>query len=110
MPGDHTLFAKEFNGQYLVILVYVDDILIASTNEIAALELKAKLGDIFKLQDLGPPKFFLGLEIARSSAGISINQRNYVLDLLTATGFSDCKPSSIPMEPNQTLPKKMVIF
>ena len=57
----------------------------------------------FKLRDLGAPKYFLGLEIAISAEGISICQRKYVLDLLESTGFSGCKPSSIPMEPNQKL-------
>jgi len=101
--GDHTLFMKEANGHYLVVLVYVDDILIVSTHDEAVVELKSQLSSAFQLRDLGPPKFFLGIEIARNDQGITLNQRKYVLDLLTATGFSDCKPSSIPMEPNQTL-------
>ncbi|KAL9808881.1 putative RNA-directed DNA polymerase [Arabidopsis thaliana] len=96
---------KEANGHYLVVLVYVDDILIASTHDAAVVELKSQLSSAFQLRDLGPPKFFLGIEIARNDQGITLNQRKYVLDLLASSGFSDCKPSSIPMEPNQTLSK-----
>ncbi|CAL9217107.1 unnamed protein product, partial [Arabidopsis halleri] len=99
--GDHTLFVKFSNGNYLVVLVYVDDILIASTTEAAASELTQQLRGYFQLRDLGEPKFFLGIEIARTAEGISLCQRKYVLDLLASSGFSDCKPSSIPMEPNQ---------
>ncbi|KAG7556653.1 Retrotransposon Copia-like N-terminal [Arabidopsis suecica] len=101
--GDHTLFVKEVNGNFLVVLVYVDDILIASTSDSLVAELKTQLSSAFQLRDLGPPKFFLGIKIARTDEGISLNQRKYILDLLESTGFSDCKPSSIPMEPNQKL-------
>ncbi|KAL1187681.1 Retrovirus-related Pol polyprotein from transposon RE1 [Cardamine amara subsp. amara] len=61
------------------------------------------LSSKFKLRNLGDLKYFLGLEIARSSKGISICQRKYVLELLADTGFLGSKPSSIPMEPNHSL-------
>lgn len=105
-PGEHTLFLQEQSGFFVVVSVYVDDIIIASTRMEDAQGLVEKLASAFQLRDLGVPKFFLGIEVARSSEGISINQRKYVLDLLEATGFSDCKPSSIPMEPNQKLSKE----
>ena len=101
--GDHTMFVRGKDGTFLVMLVYVDDILIASTNDAEVDEVKHQLSLAFKLRDHGPPKFFLGLEIARSSEGISLNQRKYVLDLLESSGYSGCKPSSIPMEPNQKI-------
>ena len=103
--GDHTLFVKAQDGNFLVVLVYVDDILIASTTEAASTKLTLQLSSFFQLRDLGEPKFFLGIEIARNVDGISLCQRKYVLDLLDSSGFSDCKPSSIPMEPNQKLSK-----
>ncbi|XP_033148503.1 uncharacterized mitochondrial protein AtMg00810-like [Brassica rapa] len=54
----------------------------------------------FKLRDLGTAKYFLGLEIARSSKGISVCQRKYILELLSTTGFHGAKTSTIPMDPS----------
>ena len=101
--GDHTLFIKNSGSVYMAVLVYVDDIIIASSCDQAAELLKAALQASFKLRDLGTLRYFLGLEVARSSAGISICQRKYVLDLLTETALLGCKPSSIPMDPSVKL-------
>ena len=43
-------------------------------------------------------KYFIGLEVARSSSGISVSQRKYTLDLLEEYGFLGVKPNSIPIE------------
>ena len=49
------------------MLVYVDDILIASSDIAAVTKLKQFLDAQFKLKDLGPVRYFLGLEIAKST-------------------------------------------
>ncbi|KAL9310820.1 putative RNA-directed DNA polymerase [Arabidopsis thaliana] len=100
--SDHTCFLKITATLFLCVLVYVDDIIICSNNDAAVDELKSQLKGCFKLRDLGPLKYFLGLEIARSAAGINICQRKYALDLLDETGLLGCKPSSVPMDPSVT--------
>ena len=56
----------------VVILIYVDDILVASNNLQDIKDFKAFLHEQFKLKALGPLKYFLGLEVARTSKGISL--------------------------------------
>ena len=70
----------------VIILIYVDDILVASNNLQDIKDFKVFLHKQFKLKALGPPKYFLGLEVARTSKGISLCQRKYTLDLLAETG------------------------
>ncbi|XP_042055730.1 uncharacterized mitochondrial protein AtMg00810-like [Salvia splendens] len=57
----------------------------------------------FKYKDLGSPKYFLGIEIARNNSGIFISQHKYALDLVTDAGLLGCKPSSIPMDSSKHL-------
>lgn len=63
------------------------------------------MSSTFQSRDLGSPKFFLGIEIARSADGIYLSHKKYVLDLLESTVFLGCKSSAIPMEPNHKLSK-----
>lgn len=53
-----------------------------------------------KLKLIGDLKSFLGLEIAKSSKGIHLCQRKYILQLLEDIGFLGAKPLSVPMDPN----------
>ena len=57
------------------------------------------------MKNLGRLKFVLGIEVARSSKGIFLSQRKYVVDLLAETGMLNCKPANTPTVPNHKLGK-----
>jgi hypothetical protein len=97
------LFTRVHKFAFGALLVYVDDIVIASNDSIAISDLTVLLNFAFKLKDLGSLKFFLGLEIARSSKGISVSQEKYALEILDDCGVLAAKPSLVPMEPNLKL-------
>ncbi|KAL5560490.1 hypothetical protein UlMin_036701 [Ulmus minor] len=89
--------------RYKAHLVAKDDIIITSNDMQAIEHMKVTLDRKFKLNDLGDLRFFLGLEIVRTSKGISVTQRHYSLQLLSNIGFLGCKPVSTPMEVNLKL-------
>ncbi|XP_042009309.1 uncharacterized mitochondrial protein AtMg00810-like [Salvia splendens] len=64
---------------------------------------KEFLTNHFKYKDLGTPKYFLGIEIARNHSGIFISQHKYALDLVSDAGLLGCKPSAIPMDSSKKL-------
>ena len=71
--------------------------ILAGNDTAEIVSVKQQLDTLFKIKDLGPLKFFLGFEVARSSAGISVCQRKYTLELLEHTGLLACKPAVTPM-------------
>ncbi|KAJ9553408.1 hypothetical protein OSB04_017453 [Centaurea solstitialis] len=97
--SDYSMFYKGQGKNYVVVLVYVDDIIVSGPSSSVVADVKQQLGNTFKLKDLGPLKFFLGLEIARSKASIFVSQRNYTLQLLEETGLLAAKSTITPMDP-----------
>ena len=96
--ADYSVFTRIKGGSMIIILVYVNDILIASNDVDAVNVFKQFLDSKFKLKDLGTLKYFLGLEVARTANGISLCQRKYTLELLFDAGMLACKPTNIPMD------------
>ncbi|XP_061371759.1 uncharacterized mitochondrial protein AtMg00810-like [Gastrolobium bilobum] len=96
--SDNSLFVKSDASFFTAILVYVDDIIVASNNPSHVQTLTAVLNDTFRLKNLGNLKFFLGIEVARSTKGITICQRQYALQILKDSGYLGCKPRSTPMD------------
>ncbi|XP_039163144.1 uncharacterized mitochondrial protein AtMg00810-like [Eucalyptus grandis] len=73
-------------------------------NDKVAIEgFKKFLHATFHIKDLGAPKYFLGIEIARSEQGISLSQRKFILEIISEAGLSGCKPAVIPIEQNTKL-------
>nr|KYP41264.1 Copia protein [Cajanus cajan] len=100
---DYTLFTKGSSSTFIIVLVYVDDIVLASPSPHMIHMAKTMLQQHFKLKDLGDLKFFLGLELSKSQEGIYLCQRHYALAILEDSGMLACKPSAIPMEANLKL-------
>ena len=55
------------------------------------------------MKDLGPLKYFLGIEVSRSKEGVFLSQRKYALDLPSEIGMTACSPASTPKEENLKL-------
>ncbi|KAL0373399.1 UNVERIFIED_CONTAM: Retrovirus-related Pol polyprotein from transposon TNT 1-94 [Sesamum radiatum] len=65
---------KTRNGESFVALVYVDDIILTGNYAKKIQEVKVYLNKNFGIKDLGPLKYFLGIEVARSPQGIVLSQ------------------------------------
>jgi hypothetical protein len=103
--SDYSLFTKQRSAGFTVILVYVDDLVLGGTDVDEINHIKTLLDTKFSIKDLGVLKYFLGFEVARTKAGISLCQRKYTLDLITDAGLLGAKPCSTPMQPQLQLHK-----
>ncbi|KAI3707507.1 hypothetical protein L6452_26097 [Arctium lappa] len=98
--SDYSLFTKCFDNIFIVLLVYVDDIVITGNSYPEIQEVKNYLQSRFKIKNLGVLKFFLGIEILETKKGVCMSQRKYCLELLNDFGYLGCKPISTPMDMN----------
>jgi hypothetical protein len=103
--SDSSVFIWEKNGVKVIVPVFVDGITLASKSKEKIAEIKSLLAQRFKLRDLGPTSFLLGVQIdrERSAPTLHLSQRHYTLDLLDRFGFADCSPVSTPLDPGSRL-------
>ncbi|KAF5477792.1 hypothetical protein F2P56_004406 [Juglans regia] len=87
--SDSFLFIKKTENSFIALLIYVDDVIVASTNVELISVVRNFLHKSFTIRDLGELKYILGIEVARSAKGIVLCQRKYALDILQDSGFLD---------------------
>ncbi|XP_047177636.1 uncharacterized mitochondrial protein AtMg00810-like [Vigna umbellata] len=95
---DYSLFVKSDSAYITILLVYVNDIVLAGDDIQEIQTVKTLLNAKFNIKDLGQLKYFVGLEIARSQQGINLSQRKYALELLKDAGLLGCQPVSTPIQ------------
>ena len=59
---DHSVFYRSQSSGHILLVVYVDDIILTRDDDVGITELKAHLYQQFQTKDLGPLKYFLGIE------------------------------------------------
>nr|XP_018634031.1 uncharacterized mitochondrial protein AtMg00810-like [Nicotiana tomentosiformis] len=101
--NDYSLFTKLVDGSLTVVVVYVDDILVAGDNLSEITTLKQFLDAEFKIKDLGELYYFLGLEITRKPTGFLVCQHIFIMDLLDEFHFYDVSSVVAPLDPHVKL-------
>ena len=92
--SDYSLFTYRKENIFMAILVYVDDIILASNDSAASGHFKTYLHECFSIKDLGALKYFLGIEVARGSQGLFLCQRKYAFEIVDECGLLGAKPAS----------------
>ena len=95
---DHCLYIKYVDGKLVIILVWVDDLIIAARNDILMSDTKQMLKDKFHMKDLGRLSYFLGIHFKQGVDYVRMNQRKYLVKLLEKFEMSNCKPRTTPSE------------
>ena len=104
--SDHSLSMLHVNGDTLIVVIYVDDIVITSNNLDLILGLKRQLVATFEMTNLGLLHYFLGHQIFPLSNGIFISQSMYALDLFKRFNIDDYKLCAIPFQLGVKLTKE----
>nr|KYP59274.1 hypothetical protein KK1_014706 [Cajanus cajan] len=94
---------KTIKDDFIIVQIYVDDIIFGATNENICQEFSKLMQDEFEMSMMGELKFFLGLQIIQSDEGVKIHQTKYTKELLQKFKMEDAKPMKTPMHPSITL-------
>jgi histone deacetylase 1/2 len=101
--ADTSLFIFSQGDVCIYMLVYVDDIIIAGSTSTVVDRLVQSLSESFPIKDMGKLDYFLGLEAAYTSGGMTLTQRKYALDLLHRVNMENCNPTSTPLSASEHL-------
>ncbi|GJV96763.1 ribonuclease H-like domain-containing protein [Tanacetum coccineum] len=100
---DYSLFTKNSDNVFIILLMYVDDIVAIGNNLNEIEKFKQFLKSKFQIKDLGKLKYFLGIEVLDNKDGICLSQRKYCLELLHEFGLLAAKYVDTPLPENATL-------
>jgi hypothetical protein len=105
-PVEHAVYRRGSNTSFLLVGVYVDDLIITGTDAVAIAEFKEQMKELFKMSDLGLLSYYLGIEVKQSENGITLCQQNYACKILEQAGLANCNSCQTPMECRMKLAKE----
>jgi len=108
--SDHCVYLKRQNhGSYIILLLYVDDMIVADSNMQEINVLKRKLENSFAMKDLGAAKQILGMRITRDRKNrkLTLSQSEYIEKVLKRFNMHNAKPFSIPLASHFKLSKEV---
>ena len=97
--ADPGLFIAHYKGGKVYVLVYVDDILVASKSLEDIQHVKHRLTEAFKVRDLGETKYFLGMSLDRNRQArtLKVTQERLATELVSKYGMKEGKTKNVPM-------------
>jgi Zn ribbon nucleic-acid-binding protein len=96
ISADAGVFVKD----HMYVAIYVDDLLLIGPGKEEIQWLKQELKSRFKMTDLGPCSFYLGMSIRRDrrQRAIYLSQRPYIEKMLKDLGMWESTPTAIPIQ------------
>ncbi|XP_017542544.1 uncharacterized mitochondrial protein AtMg00810-like isoform X1 [Pygocentrus nattereri] len=93
-----TVSTPENLGMRIILLMWVDDLIIAASADTIVRDVEEMLKRRFKMKDMGPLKHFLGSDFNCSDGEIKMTQKRHIEKMLARFEMSECKPRSTPSE------------
>lgn len=97
---DSCLYYEIKENIKIYILLYVDDLIIATNSKVKMKEIKEKLNKNFDMKNLGQLHQFVGINIVITENGMFLNQKHYLERVLHKFNMENCKETKSPCELN----------
>ncbi|CAL9012844.1 unnamed protein product [Prunus brigantina] len=96
---DDCIYLEVDKSRFIFLFLYVDDILLASSDFQLLLETKTMLSNSFDMKDLGEAHYVLGIEIMRNRSRklLGLSQLNYINKVLKRFNMEACSPGDLPI-------------
>ncbi len=92
------LFYKRSENGFVILTVYVDDLLVTGTDAARIDFLKQKLMETYEIKDLGIMKRFLGMDVEGIGNGeMRITQMEYIKEIIGAVKLAEANTKPTPM-------------
>ena len=103
--ADWGIFYSRIGHDILVLASHVDNCTVTGSSPELIRSFKAEIGLCYKITDLGPISWLLGMKVAhdRAARTILLSQQTYIEAILTKYNLTNCKPASVPMDPGLKL-------
>ncbi|GJS57673.1 retrovirus-related pol polyprotein from transposon TNT 1-94 [Tanacetum coccineum] len=102
---DKCVYVKQYKNAFVIICLYVDDMLIMGTNMDVINQTKKMLHSSFDMKDMGEADVILGIRIQKNSNGYILTQSHYIEKTLKKFGHYDDRPVVTPFDPKVQLKK-----
>ena len=92
---DPNVYTKKVGNNLIILVHYVDDITLTSSDPKILTHVKSSLMKKFEMTDFGHLHYFLGLQVLQTKEGIFLSQSKYACDLLCRFHMEYCKPRAL---------------
>ena len=103
---EHALYTRRRGKEHLIVGVYVDDLIVTGARAADIAKFKEQMAARFRMSDLGPLSYYLGIEVKQGEDTIKLGQRAYALKLIERAGMAGSKAVATPMEERIKLSKQ----
>ena len=100
MTVDRCIYMKVVGSEFIILVLYVDDILLAASDRGLLHDVKNYLSSNFEMKDMGEASYVIGIEIFRDrSQGIlGLSQKAYINKVLERFKMESCSLSPVPIQ------------
>jgi hypothetical protein len=94
---DKTLFTLKHGNNFLLVRIYVDDIIFNGSSHSLVSSFQEVMENEFYMSMMGELTFFLGIQVKQTKQGTFVHQAKYTNDLMKKFNMDELKPVSTLM-------------
>jgi heterodisulfide reductase subunit B len=103
---EHVVYRRGNSIRYLLVGVYVNDLIITGTDLQDIASFKQQMQELFRMSDLGQLSYYLGIKVTQGEDEITLCQRRYAEKVMEVAGLKNCNSCRTPMDCRLKLKKE----